>query len=64
VEFRSANNQVVATVEVERFPIAPGDVRRLVIPLPEMDPGRYVALALIDYAGPEIAAGQLEFEID
>lgn len=64
VEVRGADNQVVATVPIERFPIAPGDVRRIVVPLPTISPGRYVALALIDYAGPDIAAGQLEFEID
>lgn len=64
VEVRSTDNQVVATVHIEQFPIAPGDVRRMVLPLPTLGPGRYVALALIDYAGPDIAAGQLEFEID
>lgn len=63
VEVRSADNQVVARLDIVEFPIAPGDSRRLVLPMPKLPVGRYVALALIDYAGPEISAGQLEFEL-
>lgn len=63
LEVRSADNQVAARLDIPEFPIAPGDARRIVLPLPKLAAGRYVALALIDYAGPEIAAGQLEFEV-
>lgn len=64
VEVRSADNQVVAKLAIEEFPIAPGDTRRLQLALPKVPGGRYVALALIDYGGAEIAAAQLEFTID
>lgn len=64
VEVRSADNQVVAKLDIEEFPIAPGDIRRLKLALPKVPGGRYIALALIDYGGAEIAAAQLEFTID
>jgi P pilus assembly chaperone PapD len=63
VEVRSADNQVVAKMDISEFPIAPGDTRRINLALPNIKPGRYIALALLDYGGTEIAAGQLEFEI-
>lgn len=64
VEVRSADNQVAAKMDIGEFPIAPGDSRRIRLALPKMKPGRYIALALLDYGGTEIAAGQLEFEIE
>ena len=63
VEVRSATNDVVAKLNIPEFPIAPGDGRRIVLALPALAPGRYVALALIDYGGLDISAGQLEFEV-
>jgi len=63
IEIRSADNQVAARLQIEQFPIAPGDARRIVMPLPQLSTGRFVALAILDYAGPEIAAGQIEFEV-
>jgi P pilus assembly chaperone PapD len=63
VEVRSADNQVVAKLDISEFPIAPGDARRLKLALPKVQSGRYVALALLDYGGDEIAAAQLEFVV-
>ena len=63
VEVRSADNQVAARLPIAEFPIAPGDVRRIVLRLPALPAGRYVALGLVDYGGSDIAAGQLEFEV-
>lgn len=63
VEIRSANNETVANLEIKEFPIVPDGIRRLSLPMPKLAAGRYIALALIDYQGEEIAAGQLEFEI-
>jgi P pilus assembly chaperone PapD len=63
VELRDENNNVVSKLDILEFPVAPEGVRRLVLPLPKLNPGRYVALALLDYAGAEIAAGQYEFEV-
>ncbi len=63
VEVRNQNNEVQARVAIADFPVTPGGVRRVVAVLPKLVPGRYVALALLDYSGPEIAAGQYEFEV-
>ena len=63
VELRDENNKVVAKLDITEFPITPNGVRRVVLMLPKMTPGRYVALALLDYGGAEIAAGQYEFTV-
>lgn len=63
IEIRSADNQEVAKLDILEFPTVPGARRRVLVPLPALKPGRYVALALLDYDGDEIAAGQLEFEV-
>lgn len=63
VEIRSANNEEVAKLEILEFPTTPGASRRVLVALPVLKPGRYVALALLDYNGDEIAAGQFEFEV-
>lgn len=63
VEVRNQNNEIQARVAIQDFPVTPGGVRRVVAALPKLAPGRYVALALLDYGGPEIAAGQSEFEV-
>jgi P pilus assembly chaperone PapD len=64
VEVRSADNNVAAKIDITEFPIAPGDSRRIILALPAIQKGRYIALALVDYGGAEIAAAQLEFEIN
>lgn len=63
IELRDENNNAVGKLEIAEFPIAPGGVRRHVVALPKLPAGRYVALALLDYGGAEIAAGQHEFQI-
>lgn len=63
VEIRRLDNSVAATVEVPEFPVLPGALRRVVADVPKLAAGRYVALALIDFGGAEIAAGQLELEV-
>ena len=63
VEIRSADNVSAAKIEIAEFPIVPGSTRKLLLQLPTLKPGRYVALALLDYGGAEIAAGQFEFEV-
>ncbi|HUF26638.1 MAG TPA: hypothetical protein VMM18_06625 [Gemmatimonadaceae bacterium] len=62
VEIRRPDNTVAATIPVEEFPTLPGVRRRLILDVPVLAPGRYVALALLDFGGAEIVAGQLEFE--
>ena len=63
VELRDENNKVVAKLEIVEFPITPDGVRRIILALPKLSAGRYVALALLDYGGAEIAAGQYEFTV-
>jgi hypothetical protein len=63
IEVRNADNAVVAKLPVEQFPIAPGDVRDIAVKLPALPAGKYVALALIDFDGADIAANQAQFEI-
>jgi hypothetical protein len=63
VEIRRPDNSVVAKVDIPEFPTLPGATRRLGVTLPRLPSGRYVLLALFDYEGAEIAAGQVELEI-
>ncbi|MCI0436568.1 MAG: hypothetical protein L0271_23465 [Gemmatimonadetes bacterium] len=64
LEVRRSDNSLVAKLEVPEFRSVPGAVRRLKLELPAgLAPGSYVALALLDYGGQEIAAGQIEFQV-
>ena len=63
VEIRRTDNTLVTTLDVTEFPTLPGATRRLGVPLPALPRGKYVLLALLDYEGSEIAAGQVELEI-
>jgi hypothetical protein len=53
----------VTKVNIAEFPTLPGATRRLGVPLPRLQRGKYVLLALLDYDGAEIAAGQVDLEI-
>jgi len=63
VEFRRLDNSVAASVDIPEFPVLPGAARRVAIRVPGLPAGRYVALALIDYGGSEIAGGQTELQV-
>jgi len=63
VEVRRPDNSVVSRIEIPEFPTLPGATRRLDVALPRLPSGRYVLLALLDYEGAEIAAGQVELEV-
>jgi hypothetical protein len=59
VEFRDASGAVMATVRVPDFGAHPGVSRRLELALPpDLPPGRYVVLAVLDAGLPELLAGQ------
>jgi len=62
VEFRRLDNSVAATADVPEFPVLPGARRTVVVPGPKLRAGRYVALALLDYGGADIAGAQTSFE--
>ena len=63
IEFRRLDGSVAASIPIEEFPVLPGSLRRLTLPLPVLRPGRYVALVLIDYGGADIAGGQVQLEV-
>ena len=63
VEFRRLDASVVKTVPIEEFPVLPGSLRQLTIQCPALPPGRYVALALIDYGGSDVAGGQVPLTV-
>jgi P pilus assembly chaperone PapD len=62
IEIRRPDNSLAAKVEVPEFPVLPGARRRVRAGLPNLPPGHYVALALLDFGGAEIAAAQIEYE--
>jgi P pilus assembly chaperone PapD len=63
LEVRRADDSVAGRVPLEEFAIEPEGIRRLAVPLPALAPGQYVLLALLDYGGRDIAAGQLELVV-
>jgi hypothetical protein len=64
IEIRRIDNSVAAEIPVHEFPTLPGALRKLVLDIPpSIAAGRYIALALIDFHGAEIAAGQLELSL-
>lgn len=64
IEFRRLDNSIAAQIPIAEFPTLPGAMRRLELDVPPTIPaGNYIALALIDFGGSEIAAGQLELTL-
>lgn len=63
VEYRRPDNSVAATDSVPEFPVLPGARRRVALKVPRLARGTYVALALLDFGGAEIAAGQISVRV-
>ena len=63
VEIRSADNKLLTTVKGPEAAMTPGALRLVHVPLPELPPGEYIAIMLLDYDGDEIAAAQIEFTV-
>ena len=64
VEIRRLDNSVALQIPIADFPTLPGATRNLLLDVPATIPaGNYIALALIDFGGAEIAAGQLELNL-
>ncbi len=63
LEYRRADNSVAATDSIPEFPVLPDGRRRISIPVHHLAAGKYLALALLDYGGTEIAAGQLPIDV-
>ena len=63
LEFRRLDNSVATQVPITEFPTLPGAVRKLLVDVPsDLAPGDYVVLALIDFGGAELVAGQIDYQ--
>lgn len=63
LEFRRLDNSLAAEVPVPEFPTLPGAKRKLSVDVPAgLTPGDYVVLALIDFGGAELVAGQIDYQ--
>lgn len=68
VEIRDDQGETIERIDVESFPILPGATRQLQVqsekPLgARLPPGRYVALAILDYGGDNPVGAQAVFEV-
>jgi P pilus assembly chaperone PapD len=63
LEFRRLDNTVVTQVPIAEFPTLPGATRKVMVDLPTgLAPGDYVVLALIDFGGADLVAGQIDYQ--
>lgn len=64
LEFRRLDNSVAKQVPIAEFPTLPGAVRRVLVDIPnDLPAGDYVVLALIDFGGAELVAGQIDYQL-
>lgn len=63
LEFRRLDNSLATQVPIPEFPTLPGATRKVMIDVPAgLAPGDYVVLALIDFGGAELVAGQIDLQ--
>jgi len=63
LEFRRLDNSLATQVPIPEFPTLPGATRKVMLDIPAgLTPGDYVVLALIDFGGAELVAGQIDFQ--
>jgi P pilus assembly chaperone PapD len=63
LEFRRLDNSLAAQVPIPEFPTLPGATRKVMIDVPgNLAAGDYVVLALIDFGGAELVAGQIDYQ--
>jgi P pilus assembly chaperone PapD len=63
LEFRRLDNTLAMQVPIAEFPTLPGATRKLVVDAPTgLAAGDYVVLALIDFGGAELVAGQIDYQ--
>lgn len=63
MEYRTIDNKVVRRDSIPTFPVLPGAARRAHVALPKLPAGHYIVLALLDFGGSEVAAGQVPLDI-
>ena len=63
LEFRRLDNSLAREVPVEEFPTLPGSTRKVLVDIPaDLPAGDYVVLALVDFGGAELVAGQIDYQ--
>ena len=63
LEFRRLDNTLALEVPIAEFPTRPGAIRKVMVDVPAgLAAGDYVVLALIDFGGAELVAGQIDFQ--
>jgi P pilus assembly chaperone PapD len=63
LEFRRLDNSLATQVPIAEFPTLPGSVRKVLVDVPsDLAAGDYVVLALIDFGGAELVAGQIDYQ--
>lgn len=63
VEYRRLDNTVARRDSIPSFPVLPGASRRVRVPVPRLPSGHYVVLALLDFGGSDVAAGQIPLDV-
>ena len=64
VEVRDFRGTVVASSDVRAFTVLPGSKRQLKVDLSgELDPGRYLAVPMLDFGGEYLAGTQIPFRV-
>jgi P pilus assembly chaperone PapD len=63
LEFRRLDNSLALQVPIAEFPTLPGATRKVLVDVPAaLAAGDYVVLALIDFGGAELVAGQIDYQ--
>jgi P pilus assembly chaperone PapD len=63
LEFRRLDNTLAMQVPIAEFPTLPGATRKVLMDIPaELTAGDYVILAMIDFGGSELVAGQIDYQ--
>ncbi len=63
LEFRRLDNSLATQVPIAEFPTLPGAIRKVLVDVPsDLAAGDYVVLALIDFGGAELVAGQIDYQ--
>lgn len=63
LEFRRLDNTLAMEIPITEFPTLPGATRKVMVDVPSgLAAGDYVVLALIDFGGAELVAGQIDYQ--
>lgn len=63
LQIRRPDNSIAGTLDIPTLYTLPGARSRTSVVLPNLPRGRYVLLAVFDYGGDDLAAGQIEYEV-